>query len=68
MIIMPEQIVDGKRRCAVRHLCCQRMSWDFTITNQDDFEDFIRQIASAWERAEQDKMSLDIRIHQVDTP
>jgi len=67
MIVLEERIFDGSRRCAVHRLCAKKLSWDFTIRTQDDFEDFIRQVSDAWERAEQDKMSLDFQVHQVES-
>lgn len=66
MIVLQEVVFDGRRRCAVHRLCAKKLSWEFTIGNQDQFEDFIREISDAWERAEQDKMSLTLTIHQVE--
>ena len=66
MVVLEEVIFDGNRRCAVHRLCAKKLSWSFTIRNQDDFENFIREVSDAWERAEQDRMSLEFQVHQTE--
>ena len=66
MVIFEQVVFDEHQRCRVQRLCAKKLSWSFTIRNQDDFENFIREVSDAWERAEQDKMSLDFQVHQVE--
>lgn len=64
MIVFEQTVFDGHQRRRVHRLCAKRLFWNFTMRNQDQFEEFIRQIADAWERAEQDKMGLRVEVHQ----